>query len=167
MIKRIKTKAYRLIHAKNILEFIDGITPFTLECIMAIPLLLYVIQPMLIVPEGFRGKIDIFLYRVYALNLMAVAPIILLIWGFCIFIIIMKGHYSNKKSGTFIIRNPIYILFILWMMTMLISVLIDGLTDLTLFGDEPQHEGILSYYGYVAVFSLQHDHKQQNKKTNQ
>lgn len=151
MIKRIKDRAGLLIHSRTIHEFIENITPFTLEFIMAIPLFLYVIQPMLIVPEGFRGKIDIFLYRVYALNLMALAPVILLIWAFCIFVMIMKMHYSHTDICTSVKSNPIYMLFILCMITMLISVLVDGPTGRTLFGDEPQHEGILSYYGYIAV----------------
>lgn len=152
MFQRASYRFRTLLHSKNISEFTDNVTPFTIQFVAGVALFLFLIQPLLYLREGFEGKITSLAHGSYSINLDAVMPLILVFWGIVVFFLILKSIRHKITIGSVLIKNPAYIFFICFIIWMMISVAVNGFTDITLLGDSYRDEGIMTYACYICVF---------------
>lgn len=149
--KRTAKRLDIIAHSQSVGEFFDNITDNTFDCIAALPILFWLLHLVGVIVSVFYLELRIFIIKHYPLDIKAMLPSILLCYVIMLVILIGKGIRSGKKFKDSIRDNPVYLLFIIAMLWMLIAVIVDGWTDITLLGDEFRYEGILSYWGYIAV----------------
>ncbi|MGN0240754.1 MAG: O-antigen ligase family protein [Candidatus Weimeria sp.] len=149
--KRFGKRLDIISHSQSVGEFFDNITDNTFDCIAAMPILFWLLHMVNVLGSAVYLKFRSLVLRHYYLDLKAMVPSILLCYVIMLVILIGKSIRSGKKFKDRLRDNPVYILFFIAMVWMLIAVIADGWTDITLLGDEFRCEGILSYWGYIAV----------------
>lgn len=149
--KRTAKRLDIIAHSQSAGEFFDNITDNTFDCIAALPILFWLLHLVGVICSAVYLRFRSLVLRHYSLDLKAMLPSILLCYVIMLVILIGKSIRSGKKLKDRIKDNPVYVLFFIAMVWMLIAVIVDGWTDITLLGDENRNEGILSYWGYIAV----------------
>ena len=149
--KRTAKRLDIIAHSQSAGEFFDNITDNTFDCIAAMPILFWLLHLVGVICSAVYLRFRSLVLRHYSLDLKAMLPSILLCYVIMLVILIGKSIRSGKKLKDRIKDNPVYILFAIAMVWMLIAVIADGWTDITLLGDEFRCEGILSYWGYIGV----------------
>lgn len=149
--KRTAKRLDIIAHSHSAGEFFDNITDNTFDCIAALPILFWLLHMVSVLGSAIYLKFRMFVIRHYPLDIKAMLPSILLCYVIMLVILIGKSIRSGKKFKDSLKDNPVYILFFIAMVWMLIAVIVDGWTDITLLGDQYRCEGILSYWGYIAV----------------
>ncbi len=120
----------------------ENITPHLFDCVACIPSLLYLLSPLLVVIYAFQARLRIFILLEYTEFLQSILPGILVS-----FVLILVLALVKMKPAF----HPVYAFFAFAMLWMLLSVSVNGWTEITLLGDIYRHEGILSYWGYIGV----------------
>lgn len=149
--KRFGKRLDIISHSQSVGEFFDNITDNTFDCIAALPILFWLLHMVSVLGSAVYLRFRVLVLRHYPLDIKAMVPSILLCYGIMLFILIGKSIRSGKKLKDRIKDNPVYVLFFIAMVWMLIAVIADGWTDISLFGDANRNEGVLSYWGYIAV----------------
>lgn len=124
-------------------DIFSNITWTTFDYIAALPLLLYIISPALVLIYAFQMQLRLFIVMDYTVFLKSILPGILTLYILTIVILIGKRRSLPIE--------PVYILFIFAMLWMLISLCVNQWTDISLTGDGSRHEGLLTYWGYIGV----------------
>ena len=149
--KRTAKRLDIIAHSQSAGEFFDNITDNTFDCIAALPILFWLLHLVGVICSAIYLKFRTFVIKHYPLDLKAMLPSILLCYSIMLVILIGKNIRSGKKFKDCLKDNPVYMLFFIAMVWMVIAVIVDGWTDITLLGDEFRYEGILSYWGYIGV----------------
>lgn len=149
--KRTAKRLDIIAHSHSAGEFFDNITDNTFDCIAALPILFWLLHMVSVLGSAIYLRFRTFVLQHYPLDVKAMLPSILLCYVIMLVILIGKNIRSGKKFKDSLKDNPVYILFFIAMVWMLIAVIVDGWTDITLLGDRNRNEGILSYWGYIAV----------------
>ncbi len=136
-----------ILHSDRVEDIFDNITWNTFDCITALPLLLYIISPALVLMYAFRAQLRIFVIVEYPDFLKSILPGILVLYILAIILLFGKKRRICKIDA-------VYIFFIFSMLWMLISVCANGWTEISLLGDRTRHEGILTYWGYIGILFM-------------
>ena len=149
--KRTAKRLDIIAHSHSAGEFFDNITDNTFDCIAALPILFWLLHMVSVLISAIYLRFRSLMLRHYPFDVKAMLPSILLCYVIMLVILIGKSIRSGKKFKDSLKDNPVYILFFIAMAWMLIAVIVDGWTDITILGDGYRNEGILSYWGYIAV----------------
>ena len=149
--KRTAKRLDIIAHSQSAGEFFDNITDNTFDCIAALPILFWLLHMVSVLSSAIYLRFKTFVLQHYPLDIKAMLPSILLCYAIMLVVLIGKRIHSGKKFKDSLKDNPVYILFFIAMVWMLIAVIVDGWTDITLLGDQYRCEGVLSYWGYIAV----------------
>ncbi len=123
-------------------EMKENITPHLFDCVACIPSLLYLLSPLLVVIYAFQARLRIFILLEYTEFLQSILPGILVSFALMLVLVLVKMKPAF---------HSVYAFFAFAMLWMLLSVSVNGWTEITLLGDIYRHEGILSYWGYIGV----------------
>lgn len=149
--KRTAKRLDIIAHSQSIGELFDNVTDNTFDCIAALPIILWMLHLVSVISSAIYLKFRSLVIKHYPLDVKAMLPSILLCYVIMLVILIGKSIRSGKKFKDCLKDNPVYVFFFIAMVWMLIAVIVDGWTDITLLGDQYRCEGVLSYWGYIGV----------------
>lgn len=150
-IHRAKLRLKKLLSSKTVPDIFHNISPNTFDFIAALPLFLYIVHPALVLIFAFPMQLRLFIVFEYPDFLKSILPGILLLYGIVIVLLLGKNHQAHVSSWKEFFHQPVYVLFLFAMIWMLISICVNGWTDISLLGDGTRHEGLLTYWGYIGV----------------
>lgn len=145
-------KRFQIIgHSESVGDFLDNVTDNTFDCVAAMPVLLWLLHIVVVMGTVLKLHLRMYVLGQYQKDIAAMLPSILICYAIMLALLIGKNVRSGRTLRTSLKNNPVYILFLIAMLWMLLAVTVDGWTKITLLGDDSRYEGILSYWGYIAV----------------
>ena len=134
--KRTAKRLDIIAHSQSIGELFDNVTDNTFDCIAALPIILWMLHLVSVISSAIYLKFRSLVIKHYPLDVKAMLPSILLCYVIMLVILIGKSIRSGKKFKDCLKDNPVYVFFFIAMVWMLIAVIVDGWTDITLLGDQ-------------------------------
>lgn len=159
-------KRFQIIgHSESVGDFLDNVTDKAFDCVAAMPVLLWLLHIVVVMGTVLKLHLRIYVLGQYPKDIAAMLPSILLCYAIMLALLIGKNVRSGRTLRTSLKNNPVYILFLIAMLWMLLAVTVDGWTKITLLGDDSRYEGILSYWGVYsgAFFQCEPDQKRKGK----
>lgn len=169
IISRTMQRLITIFHSGAVSSIFDNVTSNTFDFIAAFPLFLYIINPLLVLPFAVAVQWRIYIVFLYQDFLQSILPGILVLYVLTWILLVGKDErYKNQlrlanngsivgskhrsfSAGRESFHQPVYVLFLFAMLWMLLSICVNGWKDISLLGDATRHEGLLSYWGYIAV----------------
>lgn len=143
ILKKCINRLRIILGSNSVADIFNNITWTTFDYITALPLLLYIISPALVLIYAFQMQLRLFIVMDYPVFLKSILPGILTLYSLTIIMLVGKRRKLDIQ--------PVYMLFAFAMLWMLISLCINQWTDISLVGDGSRHEGLLTYWGYIGV----------------
>ena len=145
-------KRFQIIgHSESVGDFLDNVTDKAFDCVAAMPVLLWLLHIVVVMGTVLKLHLRIYVLEQYPKDIAAMLPSILICYAIMLALLIGKNVRAGRTLRQFLKENPVYVFFLIAMTWMLLAVTVDGWTKITLLGDDSRYEGILSYWGYIAV----------------
>lgn len=147
-----KLRYKAITQSKNITELFENISWGMIEKLAFLTVVFFIVSPVTQILNNIYSYAVYDIGYIYYSTIESVNRIADILGILTILLYAIKNRFEKYRLNSFIRDNRAAVFFTVFSALMIISTLINGFTDISLYGDSLRHESLFSYLRYFLIY---------------